>query len=191
MAESLKRTFIHSYTENIKALGLEVLEKKNVLCFSQYKSLGANKPRGGSIWTAGAWLAGFIKRTPIHCYTQNMKALGLVVSEILLCFSNDAPMAWPVWIPGPRLAGFIKRTTIHCYTQNMKALGLVVSEKKILLCFSHCKSMGANDSQGGTIFDHRGMVGRIYKEGLYTMLHTKYESSGPCGFGEDFCMFFQ
>ena len=33
------------------------------------------------IWTPGALLAGFIKRTTIHCYTQNMKALGLVVSE--------------------------------------------------------------------------------------------------------------
>ena len=45
----------------------------------------------------------------------------------------------------------------------MKALGLVVSEKKIFLCFSHCKSMGANDPQGGAIFD-RGPVGRIYIE---------------------------
>ena len=35
-------------------------------------------------------------------------------------------------------------------------------------------------------FDPRGMVGRIYKEDHYTLLHTKYESSGPCGFGEDF-----
>ena len=42
-----------------------------------------------------------------------------------------------------QLAGFMKRTTRHCYTQNMKALGLVVSEKKIFICFSHCKSMGA------------------------------------------------
>ena len=34
-----------------------------------------------------------LKRTTIHCYTQNMKALGLVVSEkkIFLCFSHDAP----------------------------------------------------------------------------------------------------
>ena len=47
-------------------------------------------------------------------------------------------------------------------------------------------SMGANDPRGGTIFDPRGMVGRIYKEDHYTLLHTKYESSGPCGFGEDF-----
>ena len=33
--------------------------------------------------------------------------------------------------------------------------------------------------------DPRGMVGRIYKEDHYTLLQTKYESSGPCGFGEE------
>ena len=50
--------------------------------------------------------------------------------------------------------------------------------------------MGANDSRGGAIFDPRGMVGRIYKEDSYTLLHTKYESSESCGFGEeDFFMF--
>ena len=45
--------------------------------------------------------------------------------------------------------------------------------------------MGANDPRGRAIFDPRGMVGRIYKEDHYTLLHTKYESSGPCGFGEE------
>ena len=30
----------------------------------------------------------------------------------------------------------------------MKALGLVVSERKIFLCLSHCKSLGANDPRG-------------------------------------------
>ena len=39
--------------------------------------------------------------------------------------------------------------------------------------------------------DPRGTVGRIYKEDHYASLHTKYESSGPCGFGEeDFLKFF-
>ena len=33
--------------------------------------------------------------------------------------------------------------------------------------------------------DPRGTVGRIYKEEHYTLLLTKYESSGPCGFGEE------
>ena len=39
--------------------------------------------------------------------------------------------------------------------------------------------------------DPRGTVGRIYKEDHYTLLHTKYESSWPCGFREeDFLSFF-
>ena len=71
----------------------------------------------------------------------------------------------------------------------MKALGLVVSEKKIFLCFSHCKSMGDIDPRGGAIFEPRGMIGRIYIEDHYTLLHTKYESFGPCGFGEGFLKF--
>ena len=51
--------------------------------------------------------------------------------------------------------------------------------------------MGANDPRGGDIFDPRGMIGRIYKEDHYTLLHTKYESFGSCGFGEeDFLKFF-
>ena len=33
--------------------------------------------------------------------------------------------------------------------------------------------------------DHRGTVGRIYKDKHYILLQTKYESSGPCGFGEE------
>ena len=55
----------------------------------------------------------------------------------------------------------------------MKALGLLVSEKKIFLCFTHDR------------MDPRGKLSRIYKEDHYTLLHTKYESSGPCGFGEE------
>ena len=38
--------------------------------------------------------------------------------------------------------------------------------------------------------DPRGTVGRIYKGDHYTLLHTKYESFGPCGFEEDLLMFF-
>ena len=64
----------------------------------------------------------------------------------------------------------------------MKTLGLVVLEKKIFLCFSHCKSMGANDPRGAAIFDPRCMIGRIYIADHSTLLHTKYERFGPCGF---------
>ena len=39
--------------------------------------------------------------------------------------------------------------------------------------------------------DPRGTVGRIYKEDHYTLLLTKYESSGSCGVEEeDFLKFF-
>ena len=39
--------------------------------------------------------------------------------------------------------------------------------------------------------DPKGTVGRIYKEEHYILLQTKYESSEPCGFGEeDFFMFY-
>ena len=38
---------------------------------------------------------------------------------------------------------------------------------------------------GRASMDPWGMVGRIYKEEHYTLLQTKYESSGPCGFGEE------
>ena len=58
-------------------------------------------------------------------------------------------------------------------------------EEDFFLCFSHCLSMGANDPWGRAILNPRGMVGRIYKKDHYTSLHTKYESSGPCGSGEE------
>ena len=90
---------------------------------------------------------------------------------------NEATRAWTVWTPWARLAGFKKRTTIHCYTQNMKALDLVVSVK-IFSCFSHRKSMGAIDPRGGSIFDPRGMIHRIFVKLHITILHTKYSSFG-------------
>ena len=69
----------------------------------------------------------------------------------------------------------------------MKALGLVVLEKKIFYVFPSDPRGG----RGGARMDPRGTVGRIYKEDHYTLLHTKYESSGPYGFGEeDFLKFF-
>ena len=45
--------------------------------------------------------------------------------------------------------------------------------------------MGANDPWGVANLDPRGMVGRIYVGDHLTLLHTKYISSGPHGFGEE------
>ena len=84
LAALIKERIIHWSTQHMKALGHMVSEKKIVLCFYH------DAPGAGPICTSGARLAGFmakfIKRTTIHCYTQNMKALGLVVSEIFLKF---------------------------------------------------------------------------------------------------------
>ena len=93
------------------------------------------------------------------------------------------PGAGPILTPGAWLAGLIKRTITHYYIQNMKALGLVVSEK-IFYVFPMTPP-------GRAHMDPRSTVGRIYKEDHYILPHTKYESYGPCGFGEeDFLMFF-
>ena len=45
-----RRTTIHCYTQNMKALGLVVSEKKIFLCFYHCMSTGANDPRGGAIF---------------------------------------------------------------------------------------------------------------------------------------------
>ena len=66
----------------------------------------------------------------------------------------------------------------------MKALGLVVSEKNIFFYVLPMTPLG------GACMDPRGTVGRIFKEDHYTLLLTKYESSGPCGFGEEDCFMF-
>ena len=78
LAGIIKRTFIHSYTQNRKALGLLVLEKIFFMFF-HCKSMGANDPRGGAIFDASGMVCRIYKE---DYYTiQNMIALGLVVSE--------------------------------------------------------------------------------------------------------------
>ena len=97
---------------------------------------------------------------------------------------NDMPGAWPVWTPGVPLAALIKESIIRWSTHYMKALGYMVSENKIFLCFSH-DAFGAGPvwTPGAWL---AGFIEENYKEDHYTLLHTKYESFGSCGFGEDF-----
>ena len=63
-----------------------------------YIMVDNDMPGAWPVGTPGAQLVGFIKRTAIHCYIQNMKGLGLVVWEkkIFFCFSHEAPGAGPV-----------------------------------------------------------------------------------------------
>ena len=52
--------------------------------------------------------------------------------------------------------------------------------------YFHYKSMVENGMPGvWPVWTQWHRVGRIYKEEYYTLLHTKYESSGPCGIGEE------
>ena len=74
----------------MQALGLVVLEKKIFKYFSHYKPMADNDAPGAwPIWTPGSQLAGIIKGLTKHCFTQNINALGLMVSEkkIFLRFS--------------------------------------------------------------------------------------------------------
>ena len=82
-------TLLHTKYESSGPCGFG---EEDLLCFSH------DAPRARPLWTPGARLAGFIKRTIIHCYIQNMKALGLVISEkkIFFFFSHDAPTARPI-----------------------------------------------------------------------------------------------
>ena len=45
--------------------------------------------------------------------------------------------------------------------------------------------MFSHDDPGRGCMEIRGTVGMNYKEDHHTLLHTNYESSGPCGFGEE------
>ena len=60
---------------DIPALGIVVSENKFFFsCFFFLLIISL-------LQTQGAWLAGFIKGTTIHCYTQNIKALDFMISE--------------------------------------------------------------------------------------------------------------
>ena len=80
----IKESIILWSAQHMKALGHMVSEKKDFLCFSHdAPGGGARMDPQGQGWQVKA---GFIKRTTIHCYTQNMKALGLVISEKMIFF---------------------------------------------------------------------------------------------------------
>ena len=77
--------------------------------FSHYKPMADNDAPGAwPILTPGSLLAGIIKGLTKHCFTQNIKALGLMVSEkkvfyvIVLLYiwrPMTSPGAWPTSTP--------------------------------------------------------------------------------------------
>ena len=118
--------------------------------------MGANDHQGGVIFDPRAMVGRIYKEdhyTLLHTKYESSGPCGFREEDFLNIFPMTPPGVGGVWTPGARFAGFMKRTTRHCYTQNMKALGLVVSEKKIFICFSHCKSMGAIGCHGNQSSD--------------------------------------
>ena len=64
--------------------------------FSHYKPMADNDaPRAWPIWTPGSRLAGIIKGLTKHCLTQNIKALGLMVSEKKIFFHMSLEAKYP------------------------------------------------------------------------------------------------
>ena len=103
----LNMTLLHiKYTSFVSCSCRE----EDFFMYFHYKSMVDNDmPGAWPVWTPGVLLAGFIKRSTIHCSTQNMKALGHVVSEkdfFSRCFSNCKSMGaiypWVWAIVGPR-----------------------------------------------------------------------------------------
>ena len=100
LAAFIKRTLIHSYTQNRNALGIVVLEKKIFFyVFPIVSLLELMTPVAGPFMTPRAWFAGFINSTTILCYIENMKALGFEVSEKQILY------VFPMTTPGRGLYG--------------------------------------------------------------------------------------
>ena len=80
----LHMTLLHIKYTTFVSCGCRV---EDFFMYYHYKSMVDNDmPGAWPVWTPGARLTGFIKRTTINCYTQNMKALGLMVSEKKISF---------------------------------------------------------------------------------------------------------
>ena len=73
---------------------------------------------------------------------------------------------------------------------NIKALALTVWDKNIFKDFLLYLYVKSENPQHRTNFYSRAIIWSILVEGLYIMLHAKYESSSPYGLGqEDFKVF--
>ena len=117
-----------------------------------------------------------------------MRALGLVVSEkrIFYIFIMTPPGRGPCGPQGHGWQDYKEEHYILLHTKYESSGPCGFGEE----VFFYVLPM-TPPPRGVARMDPRGTVGRIYKEDHYTLLLTKYESSGPCGFGEeDFFMFF-
>ena len=76
-------TLLHTKYTGLRPFGFR---EEYLFMFSYYKPIIwqiMTPPRRGE-FGPGAWLAGFIKWIAKHCYTQNIKALGLMLFYVFL-----------------------------------------------------------------------------------------------------------
>ena len=100
-----------------------------------------------------------MKRNTIHCYKQNMEALGLAVSEkrIFFMFFPWRPRGGARMDPMGTVGRIYKEDHYTLLLTKYESSGPCgFGEEDFFLCFSHCKSMGANDPRGGAIFHLMG-----------------------------------
>ena len=75
-------------------------------------------------------------------------------------------------------------TLLHIKYTTFVSCGCRVED---VFMYFHYKSMVDNDMPGAwPVWTPGARLAGFYKDGHYTLLHTKYESSGTYGFGEDF-----
>ena len=68
--------------------------------YFHYESMVDNDiPGSWPVWTPGAPLAEFIKRSTTHCSTQNMKAQGHLVSEKNIFYVFPIVTLWEILTP--------------------------------------------------------------------------------------------
>ena len=78
-------TLLHTKYTSFRLCGFR---EEDFKCFSHYKPMADNDTPGAwPIWTPRSRLAGIIKGLTKHCFTQNIKALGLMVSEKKIFFT--------------------------------------------------------------------------------------------------------
>ena len=89
-------TLLHTKYTSFRPCGFK---EEDFKCFSHYKPMAENDaPEAWPIWTPGSRLAGIIKGLTKHYFTQNIKALGLMVKVKKIFFFTFFPII-SLWRP--------------------------------------------------------------------------------------------
>ena len=135
-------------TQSARIMKFPILEKNHHTRSGSYNAL-----RGGAIFAPRGMIGRIyveLHMTLLHIKYTTFVSCGCRVADFFMYFhhksmvDNDMPGACPVWTPGARLADHY--TLLHTKYESSGPYGF--GEEDFFLCFSHCKSMGANDPSG-------------------------------------------